>query len=80
MSNINYEIKGNQLTIEYSTLHEKKTFIERGSLTGDCKQFIVESHTIQDAPDLSETEKLGLKKYVMGIKKGDYPSVVFTDL
>ena len=79
MSGIDYEIKNEQLVVEYSTLREKKIFVENGSLTGDCERFIVKTHTIQNNLDLSETEKLGLKKYVMGTKKEGCPSVIFLD-
>lgn len=80
MANIDFELKlrTGELFVEYNSPQGRKTFCEKGEITGDHKTFLIETRLILDSPNLSATEKKGLISFVTreSCRRG-YPQIVF---
>lgn len=78
MSNINSSFNQDEkrLSITYETMKKKHEFSLCGELSEDNQIFFANSEGIDNCNDLSQTEKTGIKKYVMSERQND-PQIVF---
>lgn len=66
MSNIRFNLDSlkKKLNISYRSLGKSHEFVLDGELSSDEKTFLANSEAIDSCRDLSQTECIGIKKYV----------------